>query len=117
MEPIVNIPPPILARLLSLELTDGQGASELVPAGLRYDSAIPLRWRSYFDDGSGPNIWTFARELLSEGLPTQPAATETYTYRPTGAIRAKPFFSSSSPRTKERRSCRRTPRTSRPSSR
>ena len=68
MEPIVNIPPPVLARLLSLELIDGQGACELVPAGLRYDSGDPFAVALVFHDGSGPNIWTFARELLSEGL-------------------------------------------------
>ena len=68
MEAIVNIAQPALARLLSLELIDGEGASELVQAGLRYDSSDPIAVALVFHDGSSPIIWTFARELLSEGL-------------------------------------------------
>jgi hypothetical protein len=68
MEPITNISDLVLARAVTLELIDGEGAIRPVSAELTYDRNDPFAVSLLIGDGGNPIEWTFARELLSEGV-------------------------------------------------
>lgn len=54
---------------LDMELTGPEGVRVTVPTRLRYRADEPLAVQFRFDRApSGPVLWVFARELLTEGL-------------------------------------------------
>ena len=65
MEPITNA---LLARAVSVELLDTEGGSSPVPAELTYDRLDPFAVSLSLGEAELSVDWTFARELLAEGL-------------------------------------------------
>ena len=58
----------VLVRHLSLELINGEGPNQPVLADLRYNASDPFAVTLLLGDPACPTEWSFAREVLAEGL-------------------------------------------------
>jgi len=68
MEPITNASHHLVTRAVTLELLGEEGDSRPVPTELNYDRNDPFAVSLLFSHVDPPVAWTFARELLSDGL-------------------------------------------------
>lgn len=58
----------VVTATMAVEVSNVEGTSARIPAELSYRPSDPFAVTVTFRDPSGPIPWTFARELLAEGL-------------------------------------------------
>lgn len=68
MEPTDNSAHRMVVQPTAVQLLDDEGQGRLVQAEFRYQESDPYAVSISLDEDAASAVWTFARDLLSEGL-------------------------------------------------